>query len=123
MSKTLPLMWIKCWTCSGDRWFDLLRFDLDDPLLDNMGGVYVIRQGGPNPSTIRVGQGEIRTRLAAEREDPQILSREQYGLYVTWASVEVSLREGAAKCLSRLLQPKLGDDRPDVTEIAVNMPW
>ena len=110
MGKTLPLMWIKRWTGSGPRWFDLLRLDLDAPLLDSMAGVYY---GGPNPSTIRVGHGEIRTRLATDREDPEIQSLHRYGLGVTWARVEASLQEGVSKYLTRRLQPKPGDDSPD----------
>lgn len=116
----LKLIWNKC---KGDVWCNLLNVDLAHAHFDNMEGVYIIWHGSHNPSTVRVGQGVIRERLAAHRQDPDILAYQNFTLYVTWASVPQTQRDGVEKYLGETLNPKVGARLPNVFSIEVNLPW
>jgi len=65
----MNLTWNKC---QGDDWCSLKSVDLDNSHFDNMEGVYVIWHGGNDAKTVRIGQGVIRDRLAAHRDDPEV---------------------------------------------------
>jgi len=88
-----------------------------------MEGVYVIWHGGQTPKTVRVGQGVIKDRLSAHRQDNQIKAYSQHGLFVTWASVPAAERGGVEAYLAAQLNPLVGERFPDVRQIAVNLPW
>ncbi|GFP25849.1 hypothetical protein HKBW3S25_01330, partial [Candidatus Hakubella thermalkaliphila] len=79
--------------------------------------------GGPNPAAVRVGQGVIRERLTAHRNDSDILAYRSHGLYVTWAKVSASQRDGVERYLAERLNPKVGISFPDVVPIPVNLLW
>src|SRR5437867_12060421 len=110
----LQVDWIKC---AGGGWCPLLTVDLNDAHFDNFEGVYIIWHGGQNPWTVRVGQGLIRDRLAAHRQDEQILEYSHLGLFVTWARVSVANRDGVERYLAEVLQPKIGSRFPDALPI------
>jgi hypothetical protein len=114
------LSWIKC---TGGGWCSLLSVNLNDAHFDNLAGVYIIWHGGQNPWTVRVGQGTIRERLSAHRQDRDVLGYRNLGLNVTWASVSAPNRDGVERYLSEKLQPKVGDRFPEVLPVPVNLPW
>lgn len=88
-----------------------------------MEGVYVIWYGGQNPATVRVGQGVIRDRLQAHRNDPEVQSYAHLSLYVTWASVLARERDGVEAYLAQQLRPVVGERFPQRHPIPVNLPW
>ena len=88
-----------------------------------MYGVYVIWHAGPNAATVYVGQGFIRDRLTAHRNDPRIQQFSALGLYVTWASVPSASLEAVEKYLADRLGPRVGEAHPNVLPVSVNLPW
>jgi hypothetical protein len=98
---------------------------LNDVPLDNVKtyGVYVIWHGGQNPKTVRVGQGKIKDRIFAHREDKLVQAYAHHGLFVTWAAVSPSLVDGIERYLSECLRPLVGERFPDVRPIEVNSPF
>jgi len=88
-----------------------------------MEGVYIIWHAGPNPATVRVGQGVIKDRLSFHRNDPEILAYKNFGLFATWASVSNENCDGVERYLAESLKPKVGTQFPDVYPIEVNLPW
>jgi hypothetical protein len=115
----MVLHWNKC---DGTVWCDFFKVDLANSHFDGMEGVYVIWHGGAPPNIVRVGQGVIRDRIAQHRQDPQILAFRNYSLFVTWASVPASQRDGVERFLGEQLAPKVGYRLPAVQPIAVNLP-
>lgn len=114
------LVWNKC---ERDTWCPLLTLNLSHPVFDGLVGIYIIWHGGPNASTVRVGQGEIADRLKAHRLDPQILAYSPHGLFVTWAKVDRSQLNGIERYLGDTLKPKIGGRFPDAVPLSVNLPW
>ena len=116
------LQWIKC---QGDVWGKLNTVNLGHKHFDSMSGIYIIWHGGSTPATVRVGQGNIRERLAQHRKDSEVQKYEPEGLYVTWASVSNQFCDGVESYLAWKLQPKVGKRYPNpVTgQIIVNLPW
>lgn len=76
--------------------------------------------------TVRVGQGNIRDRLGAHRNDEEITAYEQYGtLRVTWATTGKAARasrERIERYVADQLDPLVGE-YPAVEPLAVNLPW
>jgi len=116
----MELQWIKC---PGDEWCPLDIVNLDDPFFDNLEGVYIIWHGGDPASTIIVGQGNIREKLTAHRNDSRIYTYNLLGVFVTWASVPEAYRDGIEVYLAQKLNPELGERLPNLTPIEVNLPW
>lgn len=114
------LNWNKC---LGDVWCKLNSVNLQHEHFNNRGGVYVIWHGGENPATVYVGQGNLRDRFSAHRNNVLIQSYDRYSLYVTWADVEPGFRDGVERYLGGLLRPKVGTNLPDVSPIEVQLPW
>jgi hypothetical protein len=118
---SMNLNWIKC---VGDQWCDFLKVNLTHNHFNDLEGVYIIWHGAPNPSTVRVGQGNIRERVTAHRLDPEILKyTETYSLYITWARVDFASKDGVENYLFNKLKPRLGERCPDCEAISVNLPW
>mgnify|MGYP001568526794 CR=1 FL=1 len=115
----LMLQWIKC---TGDNWCNFIALDLQDAHFNELSGVYVIWHGGTNPHTVRIGQGNIRDRLNAHRNAPEILAYQPNGLYVTWARLPANQLDGVEAFLANQLQPLIGERFPDRTPIEVNLP-
>lgn len=114
------LNWIKC---EGQRWCNLLTVNLDHQHFWGLEGVYVIWHGGPQPWTVYVGQGVIKDRLAAHRQEREILQYIALGLFVTWAGVPSYTRDGVEVYLAQQLRPKVGKQYPQATPISANLPW
>lgn len=114
------LNWNKC---EGSNWCSFLTVNLSHSHFDDLGGVYIIWHGGQNPSTVYVGQGDIAERLRCHRTEPNIVQYSSLGLFVTWARLGASFRDGAECYLARVLRPKQGVAHPNCPEVAVNLPW
>lgn len=112
--------WVKC---VGDVWCKLSAVNLDHAHFDGMEGVYVIWHGGQQPRVVYIGQGVIRDRLQSHRTDPRIQHYADLDLYVTWAQVGVSERDGMEAYLADHWRPKVGDAHPDARPIETNSPW
>src|ERR1700722_13982807 len=106
----MQLTWNKC---NGDVWCNLYSVNLSHAHFDNMHGVYIIWHGGATPSTVYVGQGFVRGRLIEHKANPQIQRYSQLGLYVTWASVAQTYRDGVEAWLAAALHPKEGQAHPN----------
>jgi len=93
--------------------------DLSHSHFNDMEGVYIIWQGsGP---IVRVGQGIVKNRIASHRNDREVTTYSN--LYITWAKVPTTYRDGVERYLANRLNPRVGDAFPDVDPIAVNLPW
>jgi hypothetical protein len=114
-------MYVDWKKCGLGNWCDLFALDLEDSYFDNMRGVYII--WAPNSYIVRVGQGLIRDRLKAHRVDPEILKHRKSILFVTWAPVSLSFRDGVEKFLGETLRPAVGTSFPNVVATSVNLPW
>ena len=106
----------------NDHYFHLDYFNPDGV---NVGGVYMIWQGGNQARVIQVGQGEnIGQHLRSLNKDPAIIAYNQYGkLYVTWAAVPASIRSGVARYLIDTWRPLIAKTFPMIFPIAVNSPF
>jgi hypothetical protein len=121
-TKEIRVNWMKC----GEKtphWCSFNDVNLDHQLFDALEGVYIIWYNGKPGKTVRVGQGIIRDRIAAHREDSQITKYSTNGLLITWAKISSDQREGVEKYLAVQLEPLVGDLFPDVDPIPVNLPW
>jgi hypothetical protein len=114
------LNWIKC---EGNVWCPFLTVNLQHQHFRGLAGVYIIWHSGQTPWTVYVGQGDIADRLLRHRSDPEILQYSSLGLFVTWASVVSSLRDGIERYLADQLRPKVGAAHPNAPPIPVNLPW
>ena len=93
----MNLNWIRC---HPDQWCNLLTVNLPHAHFDGLEGIYIIWHGEPNPAVVYVGQGIIRDRLAQHRMDSRILAFQGQGLYVTWARVDSTYRDGIERFLA-----------------------
>ena len=116
----INLNWIEC---NDENWCNLITVNLDDEHFRNLEGVYIIWHGGQNPWTVRIGQGEIKTRLKDHCKDKDVLVYKDYGLWVTWAKVDLKYRNGIETYLANVLSPKVGERFPNRLPIIVNLPW
>ena len=115
----LRLSWIKC--DGGNNWCNFESIDLTDITAK---GVYIIWHQGDPSRVVRIGQGDIASRLCEHRSDRQMLAYMCKGkLRVTWAAVSAAQRDGVEAYLSDVLPPLVGDVFPDAEPIAVNSPW
>jgi hypothetical protein len=114
----MVLTWRKC----GDHWCSLENLDLDS--VGDVCGVYIIWHEGNPGRVVRIGQGNIKDRLGAHRNDFAITAYRRNGtLRVTWASVPSNQRDGVERFLADKWKPLSGDVFPDALPIAVNSPW
>lgn len=116
----MNVYWVRC---QNNTWCQLDTLNLNHNHFNNLRGVYIIwywdSQG--KPKAVKVGQGFIRERLAANRNDSQIQAYK--GLYVTWVSLPPHLLDGVERYLGNTLQPIVGYLFPNVQPISVNLPW
>jgi hypothetical protein len=114
----LSLNWIKS---TKNVWLPL---DFNLASVTPTTGVYVIWHGGTAPWTVRVGQGDIASRLGAHRNDSVILAHAaKGGLFVTWATVQATYLDGVERFLADSLNPLVGDRHPAVLPVPVKLPW
>lgn len=116
--QTLSLSWVKC---QNNAWCGLNTVNLESDHFDGMEGVYVIWRN-TDGHAVRVGQGVIKDRLAAHREDQTVQVYAAAGLSVSWAPVAARYRDGVETFLAVQLKPLVGDRFPDVPPIRVNLP-
>lgn len=115
----LRLSWIKCG--KGENWCPFETVNLAKAQAE---GVYIIWHSGDPSRVVRIGQGNIKSRLTAHRTDTEILAYKKSGtLHVTWAAVSAAQRDGVERYLANNWNPLVGDAFPDVVPIAVNSPW
>lgn len=116
--ELIQVRWTKCGNSSS--WCPLETVNLSQVTTE---GVYIIWYVGKNNNrVIRVGQGNIRERLSAHRNDKEILEYKSKGkLLTTWAAVPASQKNGIEKYLANYYNPLLGI-YPNATPIAVNLP-
>ena len=123
--EQLSLTWMKC---VPDAWCSLKNLDLDSVGKDTY-GVYIIWYAAPsdsgrNSAVVRVGQGNIRARLQAHRDDKKITQHSRLGqLMVTWALPQLEYCDGVERHLAEVWEPLVGDRFPDVETIEVNSPF
>src|SRR5258708_39917037 len=111
----LTLAWAKL----NDGWY---QFDLVN-INYVVSGVYVIWHAGNPARSVKVGQGDINSRLSPHRNDPAIPAYRQSGrLYITWAAVPAHQIDGVERYLADYYKPLVGDRYPDVAPIPVNLP-
>lgn len=115
----LNLSWLKC---TNNTWCGLNTVDLASSHFNGLVGVYIIWHGGNKPRYVRVGQGEIRERLKCHREDKEIQTYKDLGLFVTWAVVNKNDLDGVENYLFNTLSPLVGERCPNCIPIQVNIP-
>jgi hypothetical protein len=116
--EMLNVHWVKS---VNDTWLPLIGVNLADVDAD---GVYIIWHEGNPGRVVRVGQGYVKTRLTAHRQDNEIMAYAKKGiLRVTWASVSEAQMDGVERFLADQWVPLVGDVFPDVLPIEVNSPW
>jgi hypothetical protein len=113
----LQLNWVKS---TEGQWLDLARVNLAGVATQ---GVYIIWHGGAVPRVVRVGQGDIRARVGAHRNDQVITRYSVHGLFVTWATVPAAQMDGVERYLANMWNPLVGDVFPNALPIAVTSPW
>lgn len=110
--------WVK--SVGGD-WMHFERVPLDKVTTY---GVYIIWHTGNPGRVVRIGQGDVRARLIAHRNDSRITAYRSSGkLLVTWAAVSASQVDGVERHLANQWPPLVGDAFPNAYPIAVNSPW
>ena len=116
----MQVSWVKCG--NGGNWCPLETLDLET--VGDVRGVYIIWHEGNPGRVVRVGQGIIKDRLSAHRNDSGITLYSVHGtLRVTWASVPLNQRDGVERYLAETWHPLVGAAFPDALPIAVNSPW
>lgn len=113
----MNINWRKC--ISG--WCPLNILDLST--VTPVNGVYIIWHSGNPSRVVRVGQGDVIDRISKHRNDPEIIKYENFGLFVTWASVESRYLDGVERHLAETWNPLVGSRFPEVVPIAVNSPF
>ncbi len=125
--RSVPLrgdqMYLNWTKCLGEFWCKLNNVNLEHAHFDHCRGVYIIWHGGRDPRVVYVGQGDIKARIQDHRSDPAIQRFEPHGLYVTWAEIPESSRDGVESFLAKKWTPKVGTDHPSADPIEVNSPW
>lgn len=87
-------------------------------------GVYAIWHAGRPGRVVRIGQGDIASRVGAHARDPAITAYAARGrLYVTWAEVSYRNADGVERYLAEQYPPLVGSRWPDALPIRVNHPW
>lgn len=113
------LQWVKS---IDAKWFNLAKLDLTHI---HTTGVYIIWHGGSNPRIVRVGHGNIASRLTAHRMNHQIMRFGDYGpVMVTWADLpDLNRREGVTRYLTEEFLPLIKDRVPEVAPILASSPF
>lgn len=118
----MNVIWVKCGTDSNPNWCPLETLNLDS--IGEALGVYMIWHEGNPGRVVRLGQGNIKDRLCAHRNDKAIVAYNKVGtLRVTWAAVSWQFLDGVERYLANTWPPLVGSAFPDVLPIVVNSPW
>jgi len=119
---TETLHWWKCENKNGNLvWCPLEQLNLNTATEE---GVYIIwYENEESRRCVYVGQGDVDDRLGKHKKDPDILRHKKLGtLYVTWADIPKSKRNGVERFLADVLEPLEGEQHPNDPHIAVNLP-
>jgi len=107
--------------CKPDKWCTFDGVDLSTVKAD---GVYIIWHAGNPSQVVYVGQGDVSERIGEHRTNAEITQYASKGkLYVTWAKLSASQKNGVERYLADKWNPLVGDAHPVVFPIAVNSPW
>ena len=116
------------WFCrdSANRDYRLSDVLLSDSHFTDLEGVYIIWYAqGIIPVSVYIGQGIIKNRLYAHRNDPRILKYNSptTPLYVAWAKVAWIHRTGVEMYLHNELSPLVGEPpQGNPIPVPVNLP-
>lgn len=113
----LTANWVKC---TDGKWCPFSSVDLSNVTTN---GVYIIWHAGNPGKVVYVGQGDVADRVKSHRSNSDILAYSKLGLYVTWASVSATQKDGVERYLADTWSPLVGDAHPAANPIAVNSPW
>ncbi|MDE0012712.1 MAG: hypothetical protein OXU36_16305 [Candidatus Poribacteria bacterium] len=117
----LQLNWID--RDSNGNLYSLSTVPLADQYFDNLAGIYIIyylKDGFVY--TVYVGQGVIKDRLYAHRNDDRIQAYNSHALYTAWANTSVQNWDGIEKHLHDRLHPLVGVLSPNALPISTNLP-
>ena len=116
----MNVKWIKC---QGDAYCPLNTVNLEHEHFNGLEGVYIIWHGGLTPTTVFVGHGAIRERLAFHRSDPAVQVFSNLGLFTTWAAIPQQEQIGVQQFLMNQLKPKVPGQTVSLVPTPVNLPW
>lgn len=120
----MQVRWLK--NSKNNRYFDFLRLNLNSSYFHdkNKNGVYIIWYSSPGTAkAIRVGQGNIGDRLREHKNNPQIMRYSKLGqLRVTWTIPDKLSLDGIEAYLYNRLRPLVGERKPGIKLISVNLP-
>jgi len=118
----LSVEWIKKKKEGDERWCDLFSLPLDHDHFNGLEGVYVIWHNGRNP-VLRIGQGYVRTELSTLKLDRRIISTHaESALFVTWARIPRTHRDGVERYLIDMLSPQIVAEMPETSPVEINLP-
>lgn len=113
----MQLEWIKS---TQNEWLNPRRTNWDSV---SGYGVYIIWTTGTilgGPTYLKVGQGDIRSRMQAHLRDTRITRHGE--LRFTFAKVNQWQMNGVERYLGDVLQPLVAERFPDSPHIRVNLP-
>ncbi len=112
---------------ADDNWCSFEDIDLSNPCFEKLHGVYVVwyppSEKCGEGRVVCAGQGFIRNKIAAHREDPTLTRYSCHRPLVTWAEVDQSHRESVAAYLNATLKPMHGEFHGHAVQTLVNLPW
>ena len=116
----MDLFWNKC---QGDVWCRLSTVNLAHEHFNNMFGVYIVWHGGPQPATVKVGYGAIRSELERQRLDTKVQAFANLSLFVTWAATPENQAVLVHAFLVQRLRPIIADVSQKAQPEVSNLPW
>lgn len=115
-------MQVEWYKCSGGIWCDLTKLDLEHKYLQGFDGVFILWSGSNPKSVIKIGEGNVPKEFSELKKDLAVMAFSHLGLFVTWAEVPGSKREGVINFLAGELKPKFKVDSKS-KPVKVNLPW
>lgn len=114
----LHLHWVKR---SGGAWCPFKKVDFG---VIAWQGVYVIWYEGKEKKVVKVGHGDICSRILDHRSDRSITQFAKQGpMYVTWAVVSEGEQAGVEGFLIRTLNPLVKSASLAAQPVVVDLPW
>ena len=108
----------------NNRNYGLNSSNLNQSHFDDLEGVYIVfYYENRYIYTVYAGQGIIKDRFYAHRNDDRIQEYASKTLYITWAKASEDDQDGIEAYLHEQLNPLVRDRTPTATPIIVNLPW
>lgn len=106
--------------CARNWWCEFKSVDLGHALFD-VHGICVVwdREVG---AVLKVSEGHVRQKLTEIKESAEFEPHKDHDVRFTWAEVADEERAGCAAYLAERLDPKFGDQFPDVKPVRINLP-